>query len=238
MNLLWIAFWIFAGFIGALHLYHHYLVWSSWSQSLKDANKKARHAAGAVKELMSFISEYRAVSPSLEDVVREMKDSFLKESIEIYLSGALRGYEYLKALRNRQHYDFKREEQAQEQWAWISRVTPAVAWVVALGSVMYVWDKGLGPQTSLVVGKIVLGTVFYCIAFNFVFVEPLRRWQARKAEKDREKNEALVLGLSLLLRDRDSLEILEAVNAYLAQSEKVEWDEAFGTRRKYLEEVA
>ncbi|MCB0384100.1 MAG: hypothetical protein KDD43_01810, partial [Bdellovibrionales bacterium] len=208
------------------------------AQTLRESNHKGRRAAASVKELMGFISEYRAVSPSLEDIVREMKDSFLKESIEIYMSGALRGYEYLKALRNRQHYDFKREEQAQEQWAWISRVTPAVAWVVALGSVVYVWDKGLGPETSLIIGKIVLGTVFYCVAFNFVFVEPLRRWQVRNAEKEREKNEALVLGLSLLLRDRDSLEILEAVNAYLAQSEKVEWDEAFGTRRKYLEEVA
>ncbi|MCC7405711.1 MAG: hypothetical protein IT288_15030 [Bdellovibrionales bacterium] len=238
MTAMWIAFWIFSGFIGALHVYHIALVWKGWVRFLREANHRDQSVTSAIRELMNFIAEYRAVSPSLEDVVRDMKDHFLKDAVEIYLSGALRGHEFLKALRNRQQSEYKVDLEVQDQWTWISRVTPAVAWVAAIGSVMVVFDQGLGQHTALVIGKVVLGAVFYCVVFSFLLVEPLRRWQHAHARSEWEKNEALVLGIGMLLRDRDALEILEAINAQVDHPEKVEWDEAFGTRRKYLEGVS
>jgi len=238
MTVLWIAFWIFASFVGALHLYHLSLVWKGWVKFLRESNRRQRGAASATRELMNFIAEYRAVSPALEDVVRDMKDHFLKDAVEIYLSGALRGHEFLKALRNRQQSEYQVDLEVQDQWTWISNVTPAVAWAAAIGSVLVIFERGLGPETALSIGQVVLGAVFYCVVFSFLLVEPLKRWQHSHARSAWAKNEALVLGIGMLLRDRDALEILEAINAQVDVPDKVEWDEAFGTRRKYLEGVS
>lgn len=202
---------VFAGLAVFIHA-------RQWLQIAKIWNRTKVPTSGSpvvstVKEIVSFSKDFSKFAPGLELIVEEVQDNFLKHSLRSFLTGAVRGPELLRSLRQAaEEYHHKDLSDIHELQKTV-RFLPAVGWTVALLGMAWFFLSESNSQPYMVsaglVFTAVLGTVIYGLCFNYFLIEPLMGRVRKQAVSSWKKNQLVIESVGLLMKSKSPFEIYE-----------------------------
>jgi len=207
------------------HAWHLYKIFHHW---MRTRFLKAESMNFSAQELVHFSRAFYKYSPGLEDRVENMKDAFLREALRSYLTGAVRGHEWLHILRAKaESYRLSLYTRLQDIHKLVT-LLPALGWIIGISAIgTYIID---GPESwstskiSFMYGAVLAAIVYGLCLFHLV-VHPMALRIEQHARETYEKNVFLIQALGHLVRKKSTLELYESVNLLLPIDAKFDWSE-------------
>lgn len=220
-----IFFYVVGGLVFLAHGAHLVKIVQHWR---KTRFLKSESMGFCARELLEFSRAYYRYAPGLEERVEAMKDTFLRESLRSYLTGAVRGHEWLHALRAKADgYRLSLYSRLQDISKLVT-LLPALGWIMGLSALGgYIFD---GPSTwttdrLVTVYGTLLGAIVYGLCLFHFVVHPMAIRIEQHARETYEKNVFLLMIVAMLVRKKSTLELFESVNLLLPEGHKLEWTE-------------
>ena len=183
---------------------------------------------------IDFSKEYYQFSPNVEKFVSEIKDDFLKDALKTFLTGAVRGHDLLRALRQRADERYEDSVAKIAELRSISKFLPAVGWAVAMSATFWLFGTGTGVEnyvarSSFAFSCMMVG-IFYGLTIMYYFVDPTVRKIEKYAFAVRVKDILIIESVSHLMRKNTAYEVFEAVNLNLPDEQKLVFNEFFTSK--------
>ena len=188
--------------------------------------KKHRTQAQAARDFVLFAQDYNRFAPGLELQVDELRDPFLKHSLKTFLSGAVRGPELLRSLRQAADEYHEQENKEIDELRGIQRFLPAVGWMTTMiGLAWFFQAPSFGEHYMAQAGSVftaVAGTVLYGLGMIYAVIDPILKKLTHSAYWNRRRNLMIIEGVSLLMKHKTAFEIYEHLNMTLKSEERFE----------------
>ena len=186
----------------------------------KDLNKQI------IIDLMRLADAYRKESPELTKMVEDLKDPFLKESMQAMLDEVLDPPRLVKVLHARVNTIFERAVDDSKMFTACGKYPPAMGLMGAVtGMIMLLAslgkpgaEKTIGPSMS-----VALEATLYGIAFANLFIIPIGEQLGEIAKRIRTKNFIIVEGVRHILAKENPVILAEQLNSFLLPEERVDW---------------
>jgi flagellar motor component MotA len=191
-----------------------------WHWVAKRDQKFESWAANVVRDMVHFTSQHNRFAPGLELEVDEYKDEFLKNALKAYMTGAIRGPDLLRTLRQAAEEREVIDLSGLDDLDSIRKFLPAMGWGAALLGLAWFFTEGHAEGMSYMqhAGYIfasVIAVVMYGLALSFFVLGPVEGHIIGKADATRRKNHLVIEGMSLILRKKSPFEVYEHLHLLL-----------------------
>lgn len=188
----------------------------------------------AYVEFLNFARAYYEYAPSLEERVKSYSDPFLREIAVAFLHGGIVGADLLRTLRQRADQQFENELSVMNGMQMIVRSLPVVGWALAICASIWMFNTSepVSFQRVGIAFSVCMGGAAYGILLTYMFLMPMMEKMWQTAHQNREKNRALVDGLSHLMRKNNVFELYETIQVLLPEENRPKWLEVFPDKMK------
>ena len=179
-----------------------------------------------IAELMRMAEAYRTGSPQFDKMVKESKEHFLKEALEMATDGVLDHSRLSKVMRARVATLYHRHTEDALKFKTVGKYPPAFGLMgTTLGMIALLQTLGkpgaqklIGPAMSIALVATLYGIVLANLVFN-----PISENLMDSAKETRLKNTIIAEGVLLILEKTNPLVLAEELNSYLLPSERIDW---------------
>ena len=229
MNWVWISL---AALFSIAVLYRHVPQMIFLIKSYRHYREKTHdlHGLGALCEVVDFAKKYYDLAPSIENDVNNMKDHFLRESLQTFLTGTVRGHELLRGLRRKADEKYEEELRNAQKIKATAKFLPVIGWIVALGAALWTFStghEGAYLEYASRAFAFVVASVFYGLGVIYFVLEPTLDRVEKTAFSERVKNILIVEAISHLMKKQSAYEMFEAINVSLPPSAKLKFAQFF-----------
>jgi flagellar motor component MotA len=172
-----------------------------------------------VRDLIRFANQHSRFAPGLELEVEDFQDNFLKYALRAYMTGAIRGSDLLRALRQSAEEHEGHDLSVLNELDSIRAFLPAMGWGTALLGLAWFFQADVGGHNYMAsagyVFAAVIAAVMYGLGLSYAVMRPLENKVLNEAEARRRKNQLVIEGVSLLMKNKSPFEIYEHLNLLL-----------------------
>ena len=179
-----------------------------------------------IEELMVLAKIYRENSADFERAIKETKEPFLRECLEMGTEGVLDRTQLERILRNRIQAQFHRYSDEATKFRTVGKYPPAFGLMgTTLGMIALLQkigqagaQKQIGPAMA-----VALIATFYGLTLSNLVFGPIAENLLDNAKETRLKNMIIVEGALLILEKTNPVVLCEELNSYLLPSERLDW---------------
>lgn len=185
-----------------------------------------------IKEIM-IISEAYRTGESLGNQIPNVKDHFLKESLQLIEDNILKGDELIDVLEERIENTFSIHSEEANRFKNLGKYPPAFGLMgTVLGMISLL--SGLGGADAMkkigpAMGGLLVAT-FYGIVVANVFVLPIGDSLSDGAKEQNLKNKIIAEGVKLILQKTNPIIVAEKLNSFLLPSDRLDWKSVIGQK--------
>lgn len=184
----------------------------------------------AIKDIMTISEGYRT-GASLDSLVPQAKDSFLREAVEILADGVLERDQVITVLESRAtNMSLARFEDVKAMKSLV-KYPPAYGMMgTVIGMVVLLANlnsadaiKMVGPAMAVCL----LTTLYGLIVANMFFI-PVGDYLDTVSGRYDKKDEIIIEGVKHIIKKSNPILIAEELNSFLAPNERVDWKALVG----------
>lgn len=187
---------------------------------------RKQNYSALIEELMILAQERRTGSVDFEKRVQESQDPFLKEAFTVLLDEVLGPQALLRVLRMRVNTIFQEHVEDMLRFRTIGKYPPAFGLMGTTLSMISLLQKLGQPGGQKLIGpSMALGLVatFYGLALANLVFNPISENLHDRAKEIRLKNQIIVEGISLIMKNVNPLELAEELNSYVLAGQRIDW---------------
>lgn len=181
--------------------------------------------ADVIKEIMSLTESYRT-GKSLQDIISEAKDPFLKEGIQLMSDGILEKevimdilYQRAEQMNNLRTLDAKKFQS-------LGKYPPAFGMMgTTIGMVVLLSNLG-GPDAMKMIGPamgVCLITTLYGVIIANLALVPIADNILDQTQQIETKNELILEGFKHILNKSNPILVAEDLNSFLLPKDRLDW---------------
>jgi chemotaxis protein MotA len=177
------------------------------------------------RQLMILADMIRKEDPEISNAVKDLKDPFMRDALELVLDDSLEKDSIVKVLYQRSNTVFERYHLDASRFKGLGKYPPAMGLLGAVTGMIALLgglgkpgaEKTMGPAMS-----IALVATLYGIALANFFIVPIGESLMDSAKEMKRKNEIIIHGVKLILDDTNPVLMEEELNSFLLPSERID----------------
>lgn len=181
-----------------------------------------------IREMMGLADAYRNEDPKIEEMIKQIKDPFLKEAMTALVENVFEPKKLLQVLKKRVETMYERYSDESKMFTSCGKYPPAMGLMGAVTGMIMVLggmgkpgaEKTVGPSMS-----VALVATLYGIALANLFIIPIGEHLAEMAKKLKNKNLIIVEGIRCISEKQNAITLAEELNSFLLPHERLNWKE-------------
>jgi len=184
-----------------------------------------------VKKLLSLFSKYLKDQSAFKIDIRQIKDPFLKDSLELMLDSTISQEELMDLLEIKAKREYELHEEDAQKFRTIAKFPPAFGMMGTTIGMIAVFEKlgtanaiqTLGPSMSLC-----MITTLYGVALANLFIIPISENLMATALDNKLKNDIIIDTIRMMKSKSNPVIVAEKMNTFLQDRNKINWKEVVG----------
>lgn len=184
-----------------------------------------------ITEIMKLSEAYRMHSPNLKNMIEEIKDPFLKESMKVLTEGLFDSEEIVRVMQTRTNAIYQRYFEEAVKFKTLGKFPPAFGLMGAvMGMISIMKDLGasggggtIGPAMALAL----VGTLYGIGVANMVIL-PIGENLLESAKELKMKNNIIIEGIKLISMKKNPIIVAEELNSFLPVGQRLDWKAVVG----------
>ena len=177
------------------------------------------------------ISEIYRNSGTVDKIVEEVTDPFLKECLQIIQDDILDPRGSIKLMKKRNDNLYKNYKDEVEKFQAMGKYPPAFGMMgTTIGMIVLLANLGGRDAMKMIgpaMGVCLITTLYGVIVANLAFI-PISEFLDDSTKEMYQKNEIIIEGIELMLAKTNPVVLAETLNSYLIPSERLDWKEIVG----------
>lgn len=178
-----------------------------------------------IKDIMTISEGFRSGN-SLESLVANAKDPFLKEAVQILADGVLDKEQVLSVLESRANNMSLTRFDDVKVVKGLSKYPPAYGMMGTVIGMVVLLANLNGADAIKMVGPamaVCLLTTLYGLIFSNMFIIPVAEYLETASGRYDKKDEIIIEGVKHIIKKSNPILIAEDLNSYLKPNERVDW---------------